>query len=362
MQVTRSNYEAVLIDYLDGKLDPLEVAELLLFLEQNSDLKTEFEGIENLNFMPDAAAVYPQKEQLKKAGEMAQAVNDETRLLIIGKIEKQLSPAEEAQLENLMRQNKILESELARFKQTILKADTELVFAQKEQLKRRTKLIPIWAYYVSAAAVFLLLFALPFLIRDVQKNTATLGLNLKNQVPKNSNFFSNKKVQKNAASFIKNSEGKNINSERMSQPKPVQNTNAMYVQEGEIKPEKSIDLKQDTLVEMASNQDLTALKDSSLKVEALEQIVTSPQAYLSLKSLVQKKIKDLSKSNLEEASSAEVFKPSDKISFWDFASIGARVISKASGKKLKLKNRYNEAGELRQYAIVGDKFEFSRSR
>lgn len=52
MEINLNNYEVYLIDYLDNKLNPIEVAELLLFLEKHPDIKEEFEGIGSLKVKP----------------------------------------------------------------------------------------------------------------------------------------------------------------------------------------------------------------------------------------------------------------------------------------------------------------------
>ena len=66
MEINKHNYEIVLIDYLDGKLNPLEVAELLLFLEQHPDIKAEFEGLENVSVSSIEQETFPAKDALKK--------------------------------------------------------------------------------------------------------------------------------------------------------------------------------------------------------------------------------------------------------------------------------------------------------
>ena len=66
MEITRGNYEMFLIDYLDGKLSPVEVADLLIFLEENLDIKSEFEGVESLLPLNSSIISYPEKASLKK--------------------------------------------------------------------------------------------------------------------------------------------------------------------------------------------------------------------------------------------------------------------------------------------------------
>ena len=48
MDINRQNFETYFIDYLDGRLDPGQVAELLSFLEKNPDLERELKEFENI--------------------------------------------------------------------------------------------------------------------------------------------------------------------------------------------------------------------------------------------------------------------------------------------------------------------------
>lgn len=68
MQIDRSNYEIWLIDWIDGNLNDIEVAELKHFLISNPDLKAEFD---ELNTLKDAMHFisnesFQHKERLKK--------------------------------------------------------------------------------------------------------------------------------------------------------------------------------------------------------------------------------------------------------------------------------------------------------
>ena len=63
--INRSNYEVWFIDYADGKLSHEHVAELLLFLEENPDLKNEFGFFEPVE-LPVDKVEFPFKENLKK--------------------------------------------------------------------------------------------------------------------------------------------------------------------------------------------------------------------------------------------------------------------------------------------------------
>jgi hypothetical protein len=84
--------------------------------------------------------------------------------------------------------------------------------------------------------------------------------------------------------------------------------------------------------------------------------------YLSVNELVRAKFKKFTRGHASNKSIEKTDKLSDKISKWDIAAMGAKVISKLSGNAIEVKNDYNEQGQLKQFAIISKDFEFSKSR
>jgi hypothetical protein len=65
MQIDRSNYEIWLIDWLDGNLDDIKAEKLRLFLEENPDLKEEFDELPAMR-LNSSAKSFQNKDKLKK--------------------------------------------------------------------------------------------------------------------------------------------------------------------------------------------------------------------------------------------------------------------------------------------------------
>ncbi len=65
MIITRHNCEAFFLDYYEKNLSPVEVAEVLFFLEENPDLKELFESYKSI-FLKYEKVNFPNKEALKK--------------------------------------------------------------------------------------------------------------------------------------------------------------------------------------------------------------------------------------------------------------------------------------------------------
>ena len=65
MKIDQHNYETFLIDYIEGRLDALTIAELEDFLSIHPELKRELESFESITITPENI-IYPDKKNLKK--------------------------------------------------------------------------------------------------------------------------------------------------------------------------------------------------------------------------------------------------------------------------------------------------------
>ena len=65
MNITRHNCESFFLDYYEKNLSPVEVAEVLFFLEENPELKEVFESYEAI-CLEHEKVNFPDKEALKK--------------------------------------------------------------------------------------------------------------------------------------------------------------------------------------------------------------------------------------------------------------------------------------------------------
>lgn len=163
MNIDRTTYELFIIDYLEGQLDAVQVSELLLFLEQNPDLKAEFEGIEHI-YLDNDTTEWVDKKTLKKAEQLNITPNIEK--LMVSVLELDATPNEQKQLTTLLNTYPNLRNEQYWFTQTITQADLTLVYPRKRALKKYS--IGKW-YKISAVAAALI----ACLIIAVQYNKPT---------------------------------------------------------------------------------------------------------------------------------------------------------------------------------------------
>ncbi len=68
MKITRKNYEQFFLDYFEGNLPDNRVGELMRFLDENPDLRDEFDAFEMIRVDGDDGARFPDKDALMKSG------------------------------------------------------------------------------------------------------------------------------------------------------------------------------------------------------------------------------------------------------------------------------------------------------
>lgn len=131
MNINRSNYEEVFIDYFDGNLAAEKVAELFLFLEKNPDLKEEFESFSG-EPIPGFDEVFDNKEALKRGDVNSENID----YFLIGDIENNLTQSEQEQLQVFLKENPAFVKEHDLFKATIVAPDLSVKFPNKGNLRQ----------------------------------------------------------------------------------------------------------------------------------------------------------------------------------------------------------------------------------
>lgn len=185
--INKNNYEAFLLDYMEQNLSADMVAELMLFFEQNPDLKHELEELGEVA-LPIEDIVFEGKDDLKK---------EVLENLMIAEIEGLNSVDQSKELQEAIEEDNVTEKAFLLYQKTVLKP-TPVIFENKESLKRERKIIPMYWWATSAAAILIAFF----LVRNIN----TEGF----QKTKD-NFADNKELE-----FKKNS------SEVEELPKPIE--------------------------------------------------------------------------------------------------------------------------------------------
>lgn len=182
-KINITNYEAFLLDYMEGNLPEADIALLKDFVLTHPELNIDLNDIELVELEAENVS-FSSKENLKKTN--SHLVSDE---LFVGYVENTLTEEEKSKIEELCAKDASLANELRLYKSTILLADKNIVFENKESLKKENKII--WfstKIYLRAAAALLLLFGLWFTFRNIggeKTNNETIIAN-NNSVKENS--------------------------------------------------------------------------------------------------------------------------------------------------------------------------------
>ena len=153
-QINIHNYEAYLLDFSEGNLTHELQMELELFLIQHPEIDINLSEL-SLIALDDEAITYSNKSSLKKTeGDLI----SETQF--IAYIENQLPENEKIELEKSCSVNPSLSKELALFKKTIAVADSSIIYENKNELKRKPKVIwfdfSVIRYAAAACVLFLI--------------------------------------------------------------------------------------------------------------------------------------------------------------------------------------------------------------
>ena len=154
MEININNYEEIIIDFLDGKLDDNAVNELFVFLDQNPNIKAEFDLINsNQTALPAEPMAFDFSSLLKQ--EKINLADYSNQLIAF--LENDLTPEETKSLETEIKTYPELAAEFELFKKTKLVPENDIVFANKQVLTKKGgfTIIPLFARYSSIAAVFI---------------------------------------------------------------------------------------------------------------------------------------------------------------------------------------------------------------
>jgi hypothetical protein len=167
MLINRENYEMYFLLYVDDELSTAERKALLLFLQDNPDLKNELHQWQQTKLVASTEISFEAKELLyRHEGEDAIITEDNFEEYGLLYVDGELSDPNKRALEHFAAGNASRQNSLSILLQTKSIADPALIFENKDLLYRRekTRIIP-FAILRLAAACLLLLFAGWFISR-----------------------------------------------------------------------------------------------------------------------------------------------------------------------------------------------------
>jgi hypothetical protein len=152
MQIDKSNYEIWLIDWLDGNLTDLQVKQLKSFLDENPDLREEFDGLSGVT-LSCSEKQFANKETLKKSA--SNLPETQFEYLCAAYLENDLSPVQQNELKEITDQFPE-KKKLFDLIQKMTLSPPEISYKHKNQLIKITpakRVIRLAIIGLSAAAV-----------------------------------------------------------------------------------------------------------------------------------------------------------------------------------------------------------------
>ena len=170
MKISINNYEAYLIDYMDGLLNNAETQQLKAFCVQNH---IDFEELtEDLPVLESTDDTFDEKEYLfkNKIVPFGSINEDNYEERFIAYQELLLDGEKEREVEEFADKNPFLLKDLRIYGNCRLKPDTTVVFKDKDNLKKKAVILPLYAKIAAVAAVIAVLFGLSWLPKNEDDN------------------------------------------------------------------------------------------------------------------------------------------------------------------------------------------------
>jgi hypothetical protein len=364
MEIDINNYESVLIDYFDGNLNALEVAEVLIFLEQHPEIKREFESI---GILPQPQLISVDEDfklQLKKLNEDSLLGKKSFNELIIATIEGDCNELERTKINQIIEGNASLLKLKKLLYLTKLTPDLQIKYPDKESLKKEKAAVFYLTRNFAVAAAMLLLATLSFLIyRNANHEIEPIQL------------------AQTAKPFIK----QNNSSKEMVYVKEISSKTESKVKDLKQKDNVHIALHSGPSVSYISNtvsnhkitleslplQPLAEIKTTDIAINAsIENVIQAinfdntsltekEEKFLTISNWVKLKLIERGKKNLVENENP-MNQEELNLDPITVASLGAGIVEKTTGKKVYLSRSFDKAGSIKSYTFAAGNFKFER--
>ncbi len=367
MNITRENYEAYFIDYLDGILTDSQIHEMEAFLMNNDDLREEIEGLEKISLQSDPIN-YQIKENLKNIDLRDAVCESNFEFYCIAEMEGDLSEQESVSLKQYIGQNQERIQIHQHFLKTRLPLTAEL-FDKKASLKHSIFQIKRPVVYrslaLAASIAVLLVFYFSFMEKEIEtvfvaeEKTSTESTDTTSQKA-NSRSNSDNVFKSNAEDKIKSTTHKiksRASAITIKVGIPIASTT-----DG-MKEDNTLDTDTNKLIASINTNDINTriITDSKIlsanqndKIEfnqihnTSEKPNISPSEFLSLQEFAKQKFTELVFNERKE-----------KAGFWDVASAGVNRVGDLTGAEMSMGTVLNDEGESKKLSFNSRLLSFS---
>lgn len=386
MEINRNNYEIFIIDYLEGILEPGQVDDLLVFLEENPDLKNELGLMEDFCLHADTGIILPNKDNLKKHSIISIGPINETNYeeYMISCLEGEIRSTEDLLLNRFLARNPEKQKDLEILKKTYLKPDIAIIYKDKQKLKKTTLLLflsrPSLLFPVSVAAMILLALMIFNPFRKINESFEEFAeISVKTEIPLPEGHT---KIQETSIASQPEEMVKAVPSE-IKVIKPGRESKVFAKNDGVPRDAGSNNLETRDVTEslppsrlrpitmpgdheslsVISNPETPVLADKSDNNAILKNIgVINPPYHrgqgtsnTAISFLYQNAKKIFQKKGKTEREKRD-------FSFWTLLDLGLYGVTQLTGKEVVLERVTNEQGDVVAFALSGEDFEISKSR
>ena len=338
IDINRNNYEEYFLDFQDGELSPSDENLLMLFLNENPDLKSELELFE-ANKIPVDNTFFENKMELKKPGILSGVTINNFDELCIARMEGDLKRRETIEFDKFIAGNKKKKKEYNLYKLTKIQQDNFAVFQNKESLKKNEKKIFVLRksyQWISVAASIIILLAIYLFIPKEKDNNKLPVAELDKSINVENLPVTDNEVKKvNILNDLNNN--KRNTEEKSFTPKKI------------LKEKRNDDVEKDEIIPREINQ-LAYLYPAEMKFDFYKCKVDKNIIYVDIDKSQEKEDVDKKyisfKSYLAGTFNKRILKKEDKnkIEFFDIAQASVEGINKLTGSKMSLERLYDKKG------------------
>lgn len=368
-----TNYEAWLLDYLEGNLNPSEIRMVRLFLADNPDIREEFLGMQQADeiaLTPDAVT-FSGKALLKKPDILSESEISYEDELAIKVLENDANPKELEEFNQLASKSKNYRQIAERFLSIRLTPDTSQIFPLKSGLKRYT-LIPVsrsrmMQISAVAATLAVLLFATDVFIetQPVVSHQAIQPAQIQESVENPAQELASQESIENPAQELASTEIVKSNSIVTTNGHTSENqiASVVHTPQSDIQT-MSVDVEKLSSRKMQAIQDIYGRKE--FHAGLLSEIVPD-FAYFPADEIIESESISLQEFLISRFKTTILGKrvedvTSTSLKAYEVADAGLNQLDRLAGKNFSWKAQRDEKGSLISYNLKTPLFEISKGK
>ncbi len=169
-KINKHNYEAYLLDFMEGTLSKEDAKALEKFLKENPQIDADIFDSSGLSIKPDEQVNFNNKLQLQRDESLPEFSKRDS--LLIGLLEDNLNTTDREKAKKLLAENESALRDYTLYKKTKLEADYSVTYKGKSSLKKKAPVLSLrQVSYASVAAVLVGLLAFALIRLNTPGNT-----------------------------------------------------------------------------------------------------------------------------------------------------------------------------------------------